>query len=62
MSKSSKIARTIYLTPTIDTIINERKTLEDRTMSAQIEHMIKKCLDYELKEDLKSIELSEKQP
>lgn len=62
MARKSKIVRTVYLSETMDRIITERKTLEERTMSAQIEHMLKKCLDFEEKENLRTIQLAEKQP
>ena len=56
---SNKVARTIYLTPELDKLIQHRRFIEDRTLSSQVERMLKKCLDYEAKSDLEAVLMSD---
>ena len=43
--------RTIYFSEDIDNYISTRMNIEDRTRSATIERLVRKCIDMEMKKD-----------
>ena len=47
-----KIAKTVYLEPEVNEYLKTRKNQEDRTLSALVNRMLKKCVRLENEKDL----------
>lgn len=54
-----KIPRTIYFSPEVDELVTQLMKTENRARTGQVEHMIKKCVEYRQKMDEIALSMAE---